>query len=545
VAMGGTISLDEDTTFEGQVVGFELGRSALTYSVVAQPAHGTVTLDASAGNFRYQPTKDFNGSDSFTFIASDGESSSGAATVSILVKPVDDPPDLPVIEDQTNSAETLETFIALPQRDVDGDLVEYAVSVASPSVADAFVDQGATLVVVPKARGTTQITVLASDGTLQVSTSFQFTVTNATKTRLFDVAVPREKAVTITNTCGHDVAFELTHNGHLLATTGDQLVQEVRSLPDELPGEPFERKLWKFVATTSYYSEPITGAVWQHDPLLFENSVGLGFCDDVTAVYVSLARAAGYPARGWDLQGHVVPEVQVDGRWSMYDPALAVYYLEPGGGIADVGALASAPTLITDPIERVNSWWYPYSAEIAQVYAAGVGKVIGSWLYAGPRNVGTLVLPRDARVTYPGRWSTSPMTLSGKALPVTAQLRLEVPAEFTGTIDWPLVPWDVIGTGRVRVDGVEYDAGSSELRVKLQDVTSPRDPVKGRPIGIVSARTPLAVVYLLNPMRFTLTGSTDLRVTSIDAWALQVQLVPQDPGATLTYDKTDDVARPF
>ena len=40
----------------------------------------------------YTPNTDFNGSDSFTFTATDGEFTSPAATISITVNPVNDAP---------------------------------------------------------------------------------------------------------------------------------------------------------------------------------------------------------------------------------------------------------------------------------------------------------------------------------------------------------------------------------------------------------------------------------------------------------------------
>jgi len=57
---------------------------ALTAAVAAQPAHGSVTLNAD-GSFTYVPAAGYAGSDSFTYTASDGGASSAAAKVSISV----------------------------------------------------------------------------------------------------------------------------------------------------------------------------------------------------------------------------------------------------------------------------------------------------------------------------------------------------------------------------------------------------------------------------------------------------------------------------
>ncbi|MGC2440945.1 MAG: LamG-like jellyroll fold domain-containing protein, partial [Nitrososphaeraceae archaeon] len=58
----------------------------LTYTVVTQPAHGTLT--GTAPNLNYNPDTDYVGADSFTFKANDGTTDSNTATVSITVEDV-------------------------------------------------------------------------------------------------------------------------------------------------------------------------------------------------------------------------------------------------------------------------------------------------------------------------------------------------------------------------------------------------------------------------------------------------------------------------
>ena len=56
---------------------------ALTYTVVTQPAHGT--LSGTAPNLTYTPTAGYVGADSFTFRVNNGVMDSIPATVSITV----------------------------------------------------------------------------------------------------------------------------------------------------------------------------------------------------------------------------------------------------------------------------------------------------------------------------------------------------------------------------------------------------------------------------------------------------------------------------
>src|SRR6185312_14622932 len=57
---------------------------SLTYRVVKGPQHGTVTQNAD-GTFSYKPTDLYYGSDSFTYVANDGQLDSNTATVSLSV----------------------------------------------------------------------------------------------------------------------------------------------------------------------------------------------------------------------------------------------------------------------------------------------------------------------------------------------------------------------------------------------------------------------------------------------------------------------------
>ncbi len=54
-------------------------------------SHGTLVLNPD-GSFSYTPDPNFNGTDSFTYQAHDGTMLSNVATVTITVKPVNDPP---------------------------------------------------------------------------------------------------------------------------------------------------------------------------------------------------------------------------------------------------------------------------------------------------------------------------------------------------------------------------------------------------------------------------------------------------------------------
>lgn len=64
---------------------------ALAAVLVAGPQYGTLTLDAD-GSFRYRPDRNYNGADSFTYKANDGDADSDPVTVALTVNAVNDAP---------------------------------------------------------------------------------------------------------------------------------------------------------------------------------------------------------------------------------------------------------------------------------------------------------------------------------------------------------------------------------------------------------------------------------------------------------------------
>jgi uncharacterized repeat protein (TIGR01451 family) len=93
-ASASSLSLNEDAAnADGNLVASD--DDPLTYSVVSAPAKGTLTiLNATTGAYRYVPNANANGADSFTFRVSDDAEFSTAATVSLTIAPINDPPSL-------------------------------------------------------------------------------------------------------------------------------------------------------------------------------------------------------------------------------------------------------------------------------------------------------------------------------------------------------------------------------------------------------------------------------------------------------------------
>jgi hypothetical protein len=72
------------------------------------------------------------------------------------------------------------------------------------------------------------------------------------------------------------------------------------------------------------------------DPIKLANVYGYSYCSVASANMQALARYAGLEARGWTIQGHVVPEIRWDGQWHLLDASLVNYFPRADGQIAGV-----------------------------------------------------------------------------------------------------------------------------------------------------------------------------------------------------------------
>jgi hypothetical protein len=121
-----SIETDEDTQSSVAANCSDADGDTLTYAIEDEPANGNATVDGST--LKYDPELNFNGSDSFTYSASDGSASSDPADVDVTVNPVNDPPPTPGAISTTSALSSDGTFTLNwgASIDVDGDNVTYA-----------------------------------------------------------------------------------------------------------------------------------------------------------------------------------------------------------------------------------------------------------------------------------------------------------------------------------------------------------------------------------------------------------------------------------
>lgn len=128
VSFGQALSLAEDTPKPIVLTGLDYEGNALTFTILRLPAKGQIS--GTPPNLTYTPNLHVSGTDSFTFEVSDGSLRSTAATITLTINPVNDPPvantqSVSLTEDRAKS-------IVLSGSDLEGSPLSYTV-IAGPA----------------------------------------------------------------------------------------------------------------------------------------------------------------------------------------------------------------------------------------------------------------------------------------------------------------------------------------------------------------------------------------------------------------------------
>jgi VCBS repeat-containing protein len=155
----------------------------LSAVLVSGPSHGTLTLNAN-GSFSYTPAANFNGSDSFTYQASDDNLESNQATVEITITATNDSPTVIVVAGGTCGRDDHSGTVNLTVDDVESPAAQLTLNAASSNptlvptgnvnFADSGADRTMTVSTIDGRSGTAVLTVTVTDG--QTSGSVSVTV---------------------------------------------------------------------------------------------------------------------------------------------------------------------------------------------------------------------------------------------------------------------------------------------------------------------------------------------------------------------------------
>jgi hypothetical protein len=132
IAQGQNVATPEDQGVGGSITASDADSDALTFSLLGQGDKGTVVLNAN-GAFSYTPMPNMNGTDTFSFVAHDGQTNSAPGVVTITLSPVNDAPGLSVPGEQTVTQGALLLFdtnrlISVSDVDVGTNLLQLSLS---------------------------------------------------------------------------------------------------------------------------------------------------------------------------------------------------------------------------------------------------------------------------------------------------------------------------------------------------------------------------------------------------------------------------------
>lgn len=158
-----TAAVNEDSAVNITLRGGDTDGDALTYTIVSGPTRGTISLSGKVAT--YTPSANVNGTDSFTYRATDPSGNvSNTATVSITINATNDVPTVTAAT-YTGSEDNVLTF-SPSASDVDGDALTWSITTA-PTTGTASIDAATGLITyTPTANwsGSTTLRVNVSDG---------------------------------------------------------------------------------------------------------------------------------------------------------------------------------------------------------------------------------------------------------------------------------------------------------------------------------------------------------------------------------------------
>lgn len=332
-AFDDSVITDEDAPVTIAVLSNDLDRDGnpLLVAAVTDGANGTVSINADR-TVTYTPAANFHGSDSFTYVASDGAGGADGATVTVQINPVNDAP--VAVDDAASTPEDTPVVIDVlsNDHDVEGDPLSISIITAGPSHGTASTNGDGTVTYTPDAdfNGSDSFDYFVTDG----HGGFDRATVALTVTPVNDPPVAdagRDEVFQVGTTARIDGFRSFDPEGLRLSYTWEQLDGPAMvTLRD-----PFR------LSATRLFEPPLVGAY------TFRLTVSDGELTDsdivvITAVETVLA-ATLEPAQG--PSGTPFTITDPHGR---IDPGDLVAFVIPGGNAATHGRLAENVVISPD-----------------------------------------------------------------------------------------------------------------------------------------------------------------------------------------------------
>ena len=158
------LSTNEDESIIIQLSGSDPNNLDLSFSIINPPIHGTLEVLENNFEYIYTPNPNYNGQDSFTYIAFNGTFFSDVAEINLQINPINDAPNAENIV--VNGLEDIDINIELIGNDIDGDDIIF--NIIGQPLNGTVVAESAVINYTPSLNfnGTDQITYIVNDGQL-------------------------------------------------------------------------------------------------------------------------------------------------------------------------------------------------------------------------------------------------------------------------------------------------------------------------------------------------------------------------------------------
>lgn len=263
-----------------------------------------------------------------------------------------------------------------------------------------------------------------------------------------------------------------------------------------------EEEAWKYVSQFTFWTNPLTAESWQHNPILFLNSIGGGFCDDRASVLAEIWKNWFDSVRVVKLNGHVVSEVYSNDKWKMYDADRKVAYLNADNEVCSVAELEDSSQFVSNPYKKsvigINPIFKtnnPISERYAKLYASKEDNLDETtWHLNSKEPASSFILPA---------YSSLKISVTNKDHVNLSVLLIE---ESKGDLQIPFVPYSAKGTFEYQIGDKSHLVKDSLTYFSTEELINSFD--------IRNVKSESEIRYLVNPKLRFLQKENSLKVKS-------------------------------
>lgn len=281
--------------------------------------------------------------------------------------------------------------------------------------------------------------------------------------------------------------------------SSENIIEKIRKMPGE---DPDYVKAWKYIIYNTFHSDTLTDKTWLHNPLILLNSVGYGFCDDRAAALSGIWRDMGYKTRVWNLEGHVVPEIYINGKYKMYDPDLEVSYTDEKSNVTGVEDIIKNPDSLIKAADKkmsLRSCINAYSMNMKLLYSTNNNKIDTFYDRMTDISNYNITMPQGSVLCLPVNLIIGPKN----RLFYRHTAFFVIPEGFQGLLYFPFVISSVSGKG-----SLSY----GEQRLSFNGIYTFTNTDFNKNIFITESGSPVVIEFYINPFMVSVSGYADIEL---------------------------------